>query len=116
MYNGLLSQVLEIASSTILLIYPLMGIIHFIKALYKYFMIDDDQLKYKSELFKYILGVILYFLILLIAWNILNIERNMDKYEDLLMIYLFIIPWILAIYYWKINYRFKKLKTNDKTY
>ena len=96
------------ATFALVILYLLLGVTHIVTAIAKYFSKNNADQKYRTQFGRYLIGVIAYFLSLLVAWNVFNLEKNMNQYETLLLLYLFVVPWILAVYYWQIRQRIKK--------
>lgn len=86
---------MEFVFIILLLAYPLMGVVQVLGALIRLLANNNKYPTYKKRLGRYLLMVGGYFLIMLLI-----IETGSGDFEPLLMIYLFILPWGLAIYYW----------------
>jgi hypothetical protein len=106
------SDFISVSISLYVIVYTIAGLTQVIMALYNYFFKNHLHPVYKSQLQKYLIGIFSYFLFLIITWNVLDFERNMDQYELILLIYLFIIPWFFIVYYFKIIYFQKKYLVN----
>lgn len=85
-----------------------MGVIQVFSCIYEYFFGKILYSGYKEQLAKYLFGVTIYFVLLGLFWNIFNVDRNMSLYEVPLIIYLFVVPWGFALYFWNIVSATKK--------
>jgi len=102
-----MSDIIMILLSLLFLIYSIMAIVQVLSALYRYFFGSDLYPEYKVKLGKYLMFVLVYFLLLFLFWNFFDIERNMNSFEEILMFYTLILPWGLAFYFWRIVYHRK---------
>jgi hypothetical protein len=82
----------------------IIGIIQICSALIRYFFCKEKYPGFKDKMVVYLMSVLFYFILLFIFWQVSDVERNMNSYEEILMFYTLILPWPLAIYYWKIVY------------
>jgi len=97
-----------------LLLYPLMGIIHVIGALLRLCFGNKIYTTYKSKLAKYLLIVGIYFLIMILFTNVEYLNGHITN--DLGTVYIAIIPWFIAVYYWTIIYGITKTNTTKETH
>lgn len=104
----MISDNVKIVLSVLFWFYPIIGIVQVFSAIYRYFFGKDHYSGYKYKLGIYLISVLIYFLLLKIFWEIFDVERNMNSYEEFFMFYILIVPWPLAIYFWKIIYFNKK--------
>jgi hypothetical protein len=104
----MISDNVKIVLSVLFWLYPIICIVQVFSAIYRYFIGKDHYSGYKYKLRIYLIFVLIYFLLLKIFWEIFDVERNMNSYEEFLMFYILVVPWPLAIYFWKIIYFNKK--------
>lgn len=97
-----ISSIIVVLYGTVLL---LMGVFHVLSAMIRYFGGENKYPGYKKNLAWYLFAVLAYFLIPFIMWNVLHLERNVNRYENAMLVYLFVLPWGLAVSYWMIIYK-----------
>lgn len=86
----------------LLYLYPLMGLIHLVGAFIRFCFGKDKYPDYKKKLASYLLIVGIYFLLMIAATNIPFIYSHISN--TIGTIYIGIIPWFIAGYYWTIIY------------
>ncbi len=84
----------------LLYIYPLMGFVHVLSALGRYFAGDDLYPGYKQKLGKYLLGVLIYFVIIFVVNALIPSQQSHQFPSAIITLYFFIIPWGFAAYFW----------------
>jgi len=99
----------------LLLAYPIMGLVHVISALIRFCFGANRYPGYKSKLGTYLALVALYFLQLYLFTEVLDIRFGSDFWEEMLMVYVFVVPWSLAAYFWMTIYH-KPAKNPEKAY
>jgi len=104
----MLQNVPALILSLLLIAYLLLGLTQSLRALISFWRGEKFYPSYRSKLKRYLSGVVLYFVFLGLAWQILGAEIYMDKYDAFLAIYLLVLPWGFAIYFWRMVYHKEK--------
>jgi len=92
----------------LLYLYPLMGLIHVISAIVRYFSQRELYPGYHKRITNYLLGVIIYFLILG-SLILLGVDHS-----GFYTLYIGFIPWLLAAYFWNTLYRKAEIVPNEE--
>jgi len=88
----------------LLYLYPLMGLVHIVSAIGRYFTRVEKYPGYKERLGKYLLGVIIYFALIFIVNALIPSQSHNQFPSSVITIYFFIIPWGFAAYFWSTIY------------
>ncbi len=89
------------------ILFALMGAVHVLGAIIRLLSGKEKYEGYRAKLISYLIIVILFFTILIFHENIFRLHDFIS--DDVFILFLFIIPWIIAAYYWSIIYH----KSND---
>ena len=91
-----------------------MGIVHVLGALGRFLFGKKKYPDYKSKLAKYLLTVGIYFLIMIVFLNVDVLSKIITNSVG--FIYIGIIPWFIAGYYWTIIYGGPEEVSNTETH
>ena len=93
----------------LMLIYPLFGLIQVLDGIINRLVASNQSKAYTKRLDRYLIGVVLYFVILYLTTNASEPVINSGQF---MILYLFVLPWGLAIYKWRTRaFKVKNLDT-----